>query len=342
MDRCRAQPLRLLAVIPTPTYTDHSIAEEAREAYPFMNIPGLILLFEEKDQIGTPLHDVMSNHGVEVLRFANAEAFLSRLDACPEDGYSVLIDGHMSEGAAFVLLETLRSKGSRAPVVLYSNEAHPQWTQQALNAGATDVVALPIIYAYLMNRGQDFPGTTPPDEVKAQALQLRNGQQVTFRFLHPEDAEIELEFVRNLSDESRYKRFFSYIRDLPAHMLDVLVHNDFPRSYAVIATVFNDNRELQVGVARYTPTDDPAVAEFAVVVADDWQRQGLASKLMHVVILAAALAGYAHLDGLILSENLGMRSFSADLGFSVVKGSNDGPGVIRVRKTLLAAARPSH
>jgi acetyltransferase len=87
-------------------------------------------------------------------------------------------------------------------------------------------------------------------------------------------------------------------------------------------------------VARYTPTDVSEVAEFAVVVADDWQRFGLATSLMHIVILAAALAGYVRLDGIILRENSAMRALATSLGFTPVKGSDEGPGVFRVRKYL--------
>ena len=66
----------------------------------------------------------------------------------------------------------------------------------------------------------------------------------------------------------------------------------------------------------------------------NWQRLGLASRLLHIVILAASLAGYASLDGVILRENKGMRELARALGFNALTGHHEGPGVVRVRKAL--------
>jgi len=43
---------------------------------------------------------------------------------------------------------------------------------------------------------------------------LRDGTRIVIRPIRPEDRQIERDFVRNLSDESRYFRFFNALRDL--------------------------------------------------------------------------------------------------------------------------------
>jgi hypothetical protein len=57
---------------------------------------------------------------------------------------------------------------------------------------------------------------------------------------------------------------------------------------------------------------------------------------MHIVMVAAALAGYRQLDGIILRENTAMLELARKLGFEIVTGRGDGPLVVRVRKTLAA------
>ncbi len=43
---------------------------------------------------------------------------------------------------------------------------------------------------------------------------LRDGTRIVIRPIRPEDRQIEKDFVHDLSDESRYFRFFNALRDL--------------------------------------------------------------------------------------------------------------------------------
>jgi GNAT superfamily N-acetyltransferase len=70
-----------------------------------------------------------------------------------------------------------------------------------------------------------------------------------------------------------------------------------------------------VGVARYIANPDHESAEFAVVVADAWQRRGVARMLMQRLIACARLRGLARLEGTVLRENTNMRKFTEALGF---------------------------
>lgn len=189
-----------------------------------------------------------------------------------------------------------------------------------------------------MNRLGDFE--TGDEDAGPHRLVLGQGVSVTVRFLHPDDAEIEQAFVRGLSDEARRMRFFSPVRELSRQLLEQFTHSEFPRSYAVIATVEAreeggaEDAETLIGVARYSPTGEADTAEFAVVVADAWQGFGLATQLMQIIILVAAMAGYRQLDGVILRENRAMLGLSSKLGFETVRDARDDFSVVRVRKAL--------
>ena len=56
---------------------------------------------------------------------------------------------------------------------------------------------------------------------------------------------------------------------------------DYRNHLALLAEVFEDNSETMVGEARYVIDDhDSATCEFALAVADNWQRCGIGRALL--------------------------------------------------------------
>ena len=211
--------------------------------------------------------------------------------------------------------------------------------RRALAAGATDVLERTLFDAFLVQRlAQIWPSASSRTHARSARVELADGTLVTYREMCPEDAEIEAAFVRGLSEEARHMRFFSSLRELPPSVLEEFTNPQYPYSYALIATVdepdeSGQERERQIGVARYMPTEDPETAEFAVVVADDWQRRGIATRLMRLLTTAAAVAGVRTLEGLVLRENHGMLDLCRALGF-LPSGSSGDYSVVRVAKAL--------
>ena len=64
-------------------------------------------------------------------------------------------------------------------------------------------------------------------------------------------------------------------------------------------------------------------AEFAVVVTDAWQRRGVASRIMAVLIECAARKGLHSLHGVVLRANQNMLRFVQRLGFVVQDDPSD-------------------
>lgn len=166
-----------------------------------------------------------------------------------------------------------------------------------------------------------------------QRVTLADGTVATIRPIRPEDAGIEQEFVRNLSDESRYFRFRDALRELSPRMLAHLTRVDYDRHLALIAVTGHGGREIQIGVARYVVAAGHRCCEFAIAVADDWQRKGLGSRLMEALEAAARAAGLREMYGEILAGNRKMLEFTARLGFQARADGSD-PGVLRVEKTI--------
>ncbi|MEO0249962.1 MAG: chorismate synthase, partial [candidate division WOR-3 bacterium] len=105
--------------------------------------------------------------------------------------------------------------------------------------------------------------------------QLPNGADVTIRPIRPEDAEMTQSFVRGLSEETKYFRFMDAVRELSPAMLVRLTQIDYDREMALLAVTEQDGREVELGVARYATNPDRTSCEFAVVVHDQWQHQGI-------------------------------------------------------------------
>ncbi|HEX9685445.1 MAG TPA: GNAT family N-acetyltransferase [Burkholderiales bacterium] len=173
-----------------------------------------------------------------------------------------------------------------------------------------------------------------------QQLTLGDGTVVTIRPIRPEDGGIEQEFVRNLSDESRYFRFRDAVRELSPRMLSHLTRVDYDRHLALIAVIERGGREIQVGVARYIAEGDCRSCEFAIAVADEWQHKGLGSRLMQALMAAALGRDMREMYGEVLAGNRKMLEFTARLGFSARPDESD-PRVVRVETTLGPATESS-
>jgi len=163
--------------------------------------------------------------------------------------------------------------------------------------------------------------------------QLADGVNIKIRPIRPEDALIEANFVRNLSPQAKYFRFMQGLNELTQEMLVRFTQLDYNRELALIAVLENEEKETQLGVARYVMQPDGQSCEFAIVVADDWQNKGLGSKLMNGLIQAARQQGIRVMDGEILSNNYNMLELVDSLGFSVHTSSDD-PGIKLASKFL--------
>jgi acetyltransferase len=153
--------------------------------------------------------------------------------------------------------------------------------------------------------------------------QLYDGTDVTIRPIRPEDAEIESEFVRNLSEESRYFRFMQSLQELTPTMLVRFTQIDYDREMALIVVTEQDGKEIEIGVTRYAINPDGESCEFAIVVADQWHHHGIAQKLMASLMEAARAKGLKVMQGEVLSNNHNMLKLVNKLGFTAVLEEED-------------------
>ena len=162
------------------------------------------------------------------------------------------------------------------------------------------------------------------------------GQAISIRPMRPEDLDIETEFAQSLSAESRYNRLLSAGMSLSPELLRKLTRIDYQRDMALIATVMLDGGEVQIGVARYALLDDGKTCEFALTVADAWQRRGIGRTLMLHLIENARAKGLQTMVGDVLASNTPMLQLMRTLGFTLAS-TPDGPELRRVSLHLTPA-----
>jgi len=154
------------------------------------------------------------------------------------------------------------------------------------------------------------------------------GHRVTIRPLQSSDTQMEAEFVRNLSDETKHFRFLGAVKELSTTDLKRLCNIDGQHTMAFVATVREGGRELEVGVSRYAEGSSPDVREMAVTVTDSWQHKGLGRLLARQLIDYARAHGVTQLYSVDFAENTAMQHLAHDLGMTVCRSPDDSTQVI--------------
>ncbi len=164
--------------------------------------------------------------------------------------------------------------------------------------------------------------------------QLPDGTDVVVRPIRPEDAEIEQAFVEDLSAESKYFRFMQSLDRLTPQMLARFTQIDYDREMALIAVVKEGSDEAKVlGVSRYVSNPDRHSCEFALVISDEWQQQGIGRELMRRLMSVARDRNIEVMEGEVLSNNTKMLSLCERLGFRTAHDPQE-PDVVHVRRHL--------
>jgi acetyltransferase len=147
---------------------------------------------------------------------------------------------------------------------------------------------------------------------------LRDGTPLTIRPIRPEDEPLMVKFHGTLSEESVHSRYFGMVKleERVAHeRLTRICFNDYDREIAMVATRQANNEEEILGVARLFKVHGVNEGEFAILISDQWQGQGLGSCLMKWLLDIGRQEGLERIIGHVLADNYGMQKFCKKLGF---------------------------
>jgi RimJ/RimL family protein N-acetyltransferase len=146
---------------------------------------------------------------------------------------------------------------------------------------------------------------------------LRDGSQVVIRPVVRSDAALLADGFGRLSDQSRRMRFLRPKDQLTPSELRYFTDVDHRDHEALGALDHGDGRG--VGIARYIrQADDPAAAEIAVTVIDDWQGRGLGSELLARLADRACQEGIRKFVALVATDNTAMTGLLENVSADVV------------------------
>ena len=149
----------------------------------------------------------------------------------------------------------------------------------------------------------------------------RDGRTVRIRPITPDDLDAMMDMWSRLSMETIRLRFFAprrMDREQMRHFTEV----DYQDRFALVA----ERSDKILGVARFDRLDEePQAAEFAVMVEDAAQGQGIGTALMRALLTPAQDLGITNFRGDILRENRRMQNVLKDAGlepaFTSVEGA---------------------
>jgi acetyltransferase len=151
---------------------------------------------------------------------------------------------------------------------------------------------------------------------------LKNGTPVTMRPIRPEDEPLLVKFHETLSEESVYHRYFGQLKlDLRiAHeRLTRICFNDYDREIALVAEYKNPKTGQNeiLGVGRLSKAHSQNDAEFALLVGDHWQKQGLGTELLRRLVQIGRDEKLERITAIILADNHAMQNVCRRVGFTV-------------------------
>jgi hypothetical protein len=155
-----------------------------------------------------------------------------------------------------------------------------------------------------------------------------NDCRVTIRPIRATDLAMEAGFVRNLSAATKHYRFFCALKELSPAEVSRFCDVDGPHAMAFVATVRDEDREIEIGVCRYVPGSEPDVREMAVTIADEWQHTELAKLLMDRLLICAKQYGIRQLYAVELADNQAMCKFAKEVGMAGERDPSDANQVI--------------
>jgi acetyltransferase len=152
--------------------------------------------------------------------------------------------------------------------------------------------------------------------------QMPNGQNVTIRPIRPEDEPLMIQFHKALSEQSLYFRYFhlmSLSSRIAHERLTRICFIDYDREMALVVESENpETLEKEIlGVGRLTKQHGINEGEFALLVSDAYQHQGLGTMLLEKLVQVGRDEKLAAIKAEMLKENRPMQRVSEKVGFQL-------------------------
>ncbi|WP_405665873.1 GNAT family N-acetyltransferase [Streptomyces sp. NBC_01166] len=174
---------------------------------------------------------------------------------------------------------------------------------------------------------EQSPHHAYPDHWEADVV-LRDGGTARIRPITTDDAERLVSFYEQVSDESKYYRFFAPYPRLSARDVHRFTHHDYVDRVGLAVTIGGEfiatvrfDRINEQGRPASAPADE---AEVAFLVQDAHQGRGVASALLEHIAAVARERGIRRFAAEVLPANNKMIKVFRDAGFTQQRSFEDG------------------
>ncbi len=157
----------------------------------------------------------------------------------------------------------------------------------------------------------------------------KQGVDVTIRPIRPEDEPLIAQFHEGLSERTVFMRYLTAMNlsQRTGHeRLSRLSFIDYAREIALLALRQNPetNQPEIMGISRLSKRQGTNQAEYALIVSDQFQHQGLGKELLKRIIGIARDEQISTIYGSVLTENHEMISLIEKLGFRMRPTEREG------------------
>jgi GNAT superfamily N-acetyltransferase len=164
---------------------------------------------------------------------------------------------------------------------------------------------------------------------KDQALTLPSGIEISFRVVRPDDAHALQRLHARCSERTIYLRFFGPMKNLSDEQARYFASTDGVDNFGLVALDPQDPEEI-IAVVRYARKPSNERAEYAALVEDNWQGQGVGAALTHRLIDVARGNGVGSFYALVKGGNKRMLSVLRHLDLPEQEGVEDGEKMVEI------------
>jgi acetyltransferase len=173
-------------------------------------------------------------------------------------------------------------------------------------------------------REEDLPklAIMPYPSQYVSPWKMKDGKDVLVRPIRPEDEPLMVKFHETLSERTVYLRYLQALKlsQRVAHeRLTRICFNDYDREMALVVetkdAAGSEPKILGVGRLRKIPGSNDG--EFAILVSDEFQGQGLGTELVRRLVEVGRQEKLGKIIGDVLQDNVVMRRVCEKLGFTM-------------------------
>ncbi len=255
-------------------------------------------------------------------RSRGGKAIIAMPSTAKDDTISRIVP-HLTEGAGVVTtrgdvhyvvtehgVAYLHGKSIRERVLDLISIAHPKFRKQLTQAAKAQN------YIYQDQIELSWEDVSYPEELEHYAT-LRDGTEIFFRPVKPNDEPALMEMLYSLSEQSVQTRYMTRSMAFPHKDVQQLTNIDYRKDLAIVGVVPGVSGEDIVAIAQYFLDPKTKAAEVAFVVQDEWQAKGMGTFLLDYITRVAKQRGVKRFFAKVLPNNRPMLNIFQNSGYMV-------------------------